>query len=144
MIDAIISRLGERVDALKGRIRGGADFARLMASKSFQDASGATYVLPLALRGGQADAATGAFRQQLDRIVGVVLIVPSTDPLGTGARDALEARIEAVTAALAGWRPPGAIGPLRIVQGRMINVGAGLLVYQLDFAVQSQLRINPS
>lgn len=141
MIAEITRRLKERAPSLNGRIREGAEFARLLASNSFRDASGGAYVMPLSLRGLSPLDAAGAFVQPLEEVIGIVLVRPSEDPLAVRAGGEISQMIGDVTQAIAGWRPEGAIGPLRLVQGRMINIGAGVLVYQLEFAAQRQLRM---
>ncbi|MFD1914116.1 Gp37 family protein [Halodurantibacterium flavum] len=144
MIEAVVQRLDARVPQLRGRVKGAADFARLMASNTFRDAQGGAYVLPMSLRGGAPQAATGAFVQPLDETLTVVLVRPSVDPRGPREPGELSQLIESVMEALAGFRPPHVPGPLRVTQGRMLNVGAGVLVYQLDFAVTRHLRISPT
>lgn len=144
MLDAAIARIGARVSALAGRLHGAADFARLMASNDIRSMQSGAYVLSMSLRGGQARAATGAFIQDVEEGLSVVLVQRSEDPRALRALDTIDAQRDAVIAALLGWVPAGAPGPMRLVQGRMLNVGAGLLVFQIDFAVSTQLRINPS
>lgn len=144
MVPAMVERLTERVETLRGRIWEGADFARLLASNSFRTASGGAYVMPLALRASAPLDAAGGFVQPMDEVLSVVLVRPSEDPQGGREMARMSGLISEVIGALAGWRPSQAIAPIRLVQGRMINIGAGVLVYQLEFAVARQLRINPT
>lgn len=143
MHTAAIERLGERVEALRGRVYGASEFSALMQSRTMNESARGAYVVPMALRGGQARAAAGAFIQDVDELIAVVIVVPATGPRDTRALGTIEDLINAVIAALAGWRPADAPGVLRLVQGRMINVNAGVLVYHLDFAAANQLRIDP-
>ena len=144
MLAPVIERLTSRVAALQGRVKGAAELSRLLASNAIRETDRGAYVLPMALRGGQARAATGAFVQEVEELIAVVLVTPSEDPRGARALTTIDTQIDAVIAALAGWCPPDMPGPLRLVQGRMINIGAGALVYHLDFATTTQLRINPA
>jgi hypothetical protein len=144
MLEAAATRIATRVPALAGRVRDAADFAALMRSNSLRDASFAAYVLPQGLRGGPVTAATGAFVQAVDAALAVVLVAPSADPRGARAFPGLAAARDAVIDALAGWRPPEASGPLRLVRGELITVGAGVLVYQIDLAAPTHLRIDPT
>jgi len=144
MLAAAITRIEARVSSLAGRIYGAADFARLMATNDIRSIQGGAYVLSMSLRGGQARAATGAFVQDVEEGLSIVLVQRSEDPRAIQALATIEAQRDAVIAGLLGWAPHGEPGPMRLSQGRMINVGAGLLVFQIDFAVATQLRINPS
>lgn len=142
MIGQIRERLA-RIDALNGRIHEGAEFTRLLNAKAFHARDGGAYVLPAGLRGGQPQAATGAFVQPLDEVISVVLVRPSEDQRGARAMAEIAELIEEVLGVLAGWRPDGALGPLRVNSGRMVNVGAGVMLYLLEFSVARQLRISP-
>lgn len=143
MLGEVIARIEARVPALTGRVQGAAELAALLRSNTLRDARGGAYVVPLSLRGGAARAATAAFVQDFDEVVAVVLVVPSGAPTGTRALGSVDVLSEAVLEALAGWKPDGAIGPLRLARAGMLNVGAGVLVYQIDFNVARQLRIAP-
>lgn len=143
MLAEAIARISDRVPALAGRLFGAAEFARLMATNDIRGMQGGAYVLPATLRGGAARAVSGAFVQDVEEGLSIVLVERSDDARGTRALTAIDALRDAVIAALAGWVPPGSPGPMRLVQGRMINVGAGLLVFQIDVAAATQLRIDP-
>ncbi|MCW1934119.1 phage tail terminator protein [Pararhodobacter zhoushanensis] len=143
MLEATLQRLAARVPGLVGRLRGAAEFSALVASNDIRQVQAGAYVLAMSLAGGQARAATGAFVQEVEEGLSVILTQRAEDPLGGTGRDWIITQRDAVIAALAGWVPTGAPGPMRLKRGQMLNVARGLLVYQLDLAVASQLRIDP-
>lgn len=140
-ISAVITRLGDQVTDLAGRIQGAAEFSAIMKSNALPQVTPAAFVLPLGLQGGKADAATGEFTQSLDRMVGVVLVLRNTDRVGSKAVDPLDALVSGVIDAIAGWDPDNAIGVFRLVRGSIVSMAAGTIVFQLDFALPDQLRI---
>ena len=144
MLAAAIARLEARVPALVGRLKGAAEFSALVASNDIGQVQAGAYVIAMSISGGQARAITGAFVQDVEEGLTVVLTQRSEDPRGGTARDWLVTQRDAVIAALAGWVPDGSPGPMRLRRGQMLNVQRGLLVYQLDFAVLTQLRIDPT
>jgi hypothetical protein len=143
MLDAAIERIEARVPDLLGKVRGAAEFSALVASNDIGQVRNGAYVLAMSLAGGQARAATGAFVQDLEEGLSVILTQRAEDPLGGTGKDWIITQRDAVIAALAGWVPTGSPGPMRLRRGQMLNVARGLLVYQLDLAVANQLRIDP-
>ncbi|WP_242095496.1 hypothetical protein [Sphingomonas sp. CROZ-RG-20F-R02-07] len=132
----------EAIPALAGRIQGAAKLAQLTQAGAAVQANTAAFVLPLGLRGGKADAVSGMFRQSIDRLVGVVLMVRNLgDATGEKAFAELDPMIEAVIEALAGWAPDEAIGVYVLARGELVSISAGTITYQLDFALDDQLRI---
>lgn len=141
-MQALTDRLAT-VATLHGRIFGAARFAQVLASNQLPQVCPAAFVLPLGLRGGAATAVTGLFRQSLDRLVGVVLVVRNVaDATGAAAYAELEPLVEAVISAVAGWSPDAdALGTFVLTRGELVSVAAGTITYQLDFAIEDQLRI---
>lgn len=146
---AIVPDLTATVQAIPdfhGRVQGAAALSALMAQGQAPQVTPAAFVLPLGLRGGAADAVTGLFRQQVAWTSGVVVCVRvAGDVTGAKATEVLVPLIEAVILAIAGTDvlgPQGtAIGVWRVSRGELLSLSAGLLVYQLDFAIDDQLRI---
>jgi len=143
MLEAVLSRIETRVPDLAGRLRGAAEFSALVASNDIGQVRRAAYVIAMALTGGAARASTGAFVQDVEEGLSIVLTQRAEDPRGGSGRDWITTQRDAVIAALAGWVPTGSPGPMRLRRGQMLNVARGLLVYQLDFSVPTQLRIDP-
>ncbi len=137
------ARLSAAVPALAGRIGTALQLSELMKRNQLGVMTPAAFLLPLGLRGGSADAATGIFRQSLDRFLGVVLVMRSaSDPLGAKIADGLIALIEAVIRAIVGWSPDAAIGVFRLARGELVSLAGGAVTYQLDFILDDQLRVN--
>jgi hypothetical protein len=136
----------QAIPELHGRVQGVAALSALMTAGQVPQVTPAGFVLPLGLRGGSADAVTGMFRQQIAWTSGVVLVVRvAGDVTGAKANDILEPLIEAVILAIAGTDARGpdeaAIGVWRLSRGELLSLSAGVLIYQLDFAIDDQLRI---
>jgi len=143
MLAAALARIEARVPALAGRVRGAAEFSALVASNDISAVRAGAYVLAMSLTGGAARAATGAFVQDVEEGLTVLLTQRAEEPTGGTGRDWIVTQRDALIAALAGWVPAGSPGAMRLRRGQMLNVARGLLVYQLDFAVPTQLRIDP-
>jgi hypothetical protein len=140
-MQAVQARL-ETIPALARRVYGAAKLGELTERGSIATVGTAAFVLPLGLRGGVADAATGLFRQSLDRLVGVVLTVRNVgDATGEKALIELDPLIKSVIDLLAGWGPDEAFGVFTLARGELISISAGTITYQLDFAIEDQLRI---
>jgi hypothetical protein len=130
------------IPALSGRVHGAARLSELRARGSLLQACPAAFVLPLGLRGGSSSAATGLYRQSVEWVEGVVLAVRAVmDASGAAALDQIEPLIEATIGAVAGVERDDRTGVYRLLKGELLSLDAGLLIYQLDFAIEDQLRI---
>lgn len=134
------------IPALANRVFGAAKLAELLKQGAVPQGTPAAFVLPLGLRGGTANAVSGLFRQGLQRLVGIVLVVRNQgDGTGEKALVELDPLIEAVIDLLAGWGPDddqgGAFGVFALARGELVSIEAGTIIYQLDFAIDDQLRI---
>ncbi|MES2754882.1 MAG: hypothetical protein V4659_09480 [Pseudomonadota bacterium] len=139
----IAARL-QPVTALAGRVQSAAKLAELQVRNQMPQVTPAAYVIPSGLRGGAADAATGLFRQAIDRMISIILFVRlAGDGMGAAATAALEPLIDAVIDRIAGWAPDDATGVFRLGRGELIAFAAGMATYQLDFILDDQLRITP-
>jgi len=139
----VIARIEARVPALSGRIRAAEDYVSLLRQKSITSATGGAYVMPAGLRGGRAVAATGAFVQDIDEVIAVVILVPAPSK-GLGRQgDTIDALIGQVIGAVAGWTANDEVGVFQLLRGAMINLGDAMLAYQIDFSITDQLRIQP-
>lgn len=138
----VIERLKERVPALQNRVEGAAHLAALMAQNQLPQHTPAANVISAGLAGGTADAATGLFRQRFDETVSVILSFRNMPGTGERAIDAYLPVRRAVLDALCGWAPNDEVGVFRLASGRVVNMTAGTLVYQIDFAIGDQLRIT--
>lgn len=126
-----------------GRVEGAAELAALISEDVLPPVTPAAFVLPVGLRGGVADAATGLYRQNYSEIVGVVLIVAAPgDPSGAAALpDIDDVLIKAVVNKMAGWAPGDQVGVFELRDGDLLTVSNGSVMYRLNFAINDQLRI---
>lgn len=142
MSQVVQDRIEAACPALAGRVGTTLQLADAMARNALPQITPAAFLLTLGLRGGAADAAAGIFRQNLDRYLGVVLVVRSAaDPLGSVASDLLAPLIEGVIGAIAGWGPDDAPGVYKLARGELVSLAGGAATYQLDFVIDDQLRI---
>ena len=142
MIDAVIARLKDRT-ALRS-VDGAARLEQLMKQKVLPQGTHGAFVVPLGLRGGAVDVATGIFRQTVAEAVGVILMRNAWgDTRGDTVQDELDADITQTIAALAGWAPAPGPGVFQLSKGQLVGFERGAAVYQLDFSINTQLRITP-
>lgn len=142
LVQDTITRIGERVAPLAGRIRYAEDYQALLQMAGISSAQGGAYVMPSGIRGGRVESATGVFTQIVDEVIAVVILVPAERGLGRQGAT-VESLKQEVIQALCGWVPDEAIGPFQLVRGAMINLGQGSLAFQIEFSVPDQLRIIP-
>lgn len=137
-----VKDLVAEIPALAGRVHGAAKLAELTKGNSLTQVAPAAFVLPLGLQGGAVSAATGLYVQAVDRLVGVVLVVRNLgDATGEKAVGELDPLVDAVIDAVCGWAPPSAIGVFKLQRGELVSIAGGTITYQLDFALDDQLRI---
>lgn len=145
MLLAFVKELLAGVTAAPLRVHGAAKLGQLTERGPLQVQAGQAmaFVLPLGLSGGQETAATGLFRQAVDRMVGVVLGLKNlSDTTGEAGLIELEPLVDEVIAQIVGRAPDGAIGTLRLVKGELVSITAGTIQFQIDFALSDQLRIT--
>ncbi|RJG46439.1 hypothetical protein [Mesorhizobium sp. DCY119] len=145
LVADLVAHLGTAVDPLKGRVEAAAEMSELIRRKALPQASPFAFVLPLGLHArSEGDASTGAFTQMVDEVFGVVLFVrASGDITGGKAMPTIDATVWAIIDAVCGWGPDEAIGVFHLRRGQLLSVEAGAVIYQLDFALQQQVRTFP-
>lgn len=122
-----------------------ADLAALIAAGALPQKSPAAFVVPSGFDAREPDDAAGVHVQTLDEVTAVVLIVQAPgDVTAQRALPLIDDLITAVNAALAGTVPAGALAALRPRRGRLLSINGGAVWYQIDFALQSQLRVPQS
>jgi hypothetical protein len=142
LVDIVTGRLGTQVAALNGAIEGIADLAALVSEGAMPQREVAAFVVPLGFddRGGQS--AAGMYTQMIADAVGVILCIKSLgDAKARKALPTIETLTDAVVNALAGWAPNSVVGVFVVKRGRLVSVTKGLVIYQIDFELQDQLRI---
>lgn len=140
-IPAIITRLNDQVPEFSGRIEGAAELAGLMRQNALPQVTPAAHVLPLGLRGGQAQAGAGTYRQEIEDVVAVLITLRAHSRTGREALPDIDTLSRKVIDAIAGWGPGDAIGVFRLARGALVSMSAGTVLYQIDFALTDQLRI---
>ena len=142
LVADVKERILANVPDLAGAVEEAADLAELVRQGALPQKPRAAFVLPLGFDARQADAASGIYRQSIDDVIGVVLVAQTAgDAKAQRALATIDALKDAVLAAVCGWAPVGAIGDFTARRGRLVSVAAGTIIYQLDFALQNQLRL---
>ncbi|QEW21227.1 hypothetical protein LA6_003435 [Marinibacterium anthonyi] len=141
MIDAVTARLESLIPELDRRVDGAAEFTRLMETKKLPSGGVRAYVLPTGIRGQRGDALAGAFTQPIVRTLAVVLLTRSVDAAGERALTRLNAFVDEIITALAGWAPSDEVGVFELRLASIIPTETGLLGYQIEFSITDQLRI---
>lgn len=137
-----LAPLLESIPLIKGRVYGAARLANIMQAGTLTQVCPAAFTLPLGIGGGKADAMSGFYTQSIDRLDGVLLVVRHAgDASGGAALEQLEPLVEDVIAAIVGQGPEGMPGVYVLRKGELTGMQAGALQYQLDFAIEDQLRI---
>jgi hypothetical protein len=142
LIEALIERLKDRVPDFSHRVEGALNLAELMAQGALPQATPAANVISVGMQGGSVDAASELFCQTYEEVLGVMLTFRNNTPVGKKAFERIEEIKRAVIEAVAGWAPEDTVGVFRLARGNIVNFSAGTLVYQIDFAIGDQLRIN--
>lgn len=142
LVDDVIARISANVPAIAGRTRGAAELTDLVKRGALPNKTPCAFVLPLGLQGGEPDVATGIFRQQLDELIGVVIVVESAgDDTGARGLPPIDTIVRSVVNAVCGWAPGDQVGVFRLERGQLLSLAAGTIIYQLNFALGDQLRI---
>ncbi|MFV0642920.1 MAG: hypothetical protein ACK5NN_00215 [Sphingomonadaceae bacterium] len=143
-LDAVTARLEARVPALAGRLGNAADFAAVVERNAIPQITPAAFVLFAGLWGGTADLMTGLFRQDFKESVSVVLMDRvAGDPLGEKALRDVTPMVRNIIEAICGWGPEDAPGVFQLGQAELVGAKGGALVFQIDFTLNDQMRIDP-
>lgn len=144
-LDEIRTRIEGRVTSLQGKLQGASAFADLVERQQLPQWDFGGFVLPGRLAGGAAQALSGMFVQDFSETVMVVLVTRvQGDPTGQKALDEITPLVREVVAAVCGWAPEGAPGIYQLASGELVGSQGGALIFQIDFSLNDQLRINPS
>ncbi len=137
--------LSANVAALTGRVQAVAELAELIRQDKLPQAPIAAFVVPIGLNGRtEGDAGANAFTQMIDDIYGVILIVRTSGDIGGGkSLPTIDQLIWQVILATCGADDDDAIGVYRFLRGRLIELKAGTIFYQIDFAIQRQIQVTP-
>ncbi|MEL7098287.1 MAG: hypothetical protein AAGM84_05605 [Pseudomonadota bacterium] len=142
LFDAVKTRLEARVPALNHRVEAAAGLSTLIARGGVPDVELAAYLTPLGMvPRGAASVSAGSYVQSVRDSIGVVLFARAGSRTGDDALDDIEGLLTSVIGALAGWAPSGQSGVFTFARSRLLSCSAGLLIYQIDFEIDDQLRI---
>lgn len=142
-VSAIKDRVLATIPDFTGLVEEVADLSSLIESGNWPQRDRAVWVIPLGFNAREPEDATGAHLQMLDEIVGVVLYVQvSGDPKAKAALAKIDTMQDAVLQNVCGFVPAGAIDAVRAQRARLLSVTAGRVLYQIDLAIQMQLRIT--
>lgn len=122
----IASRIDHQVSWFGGRVLSA-------LSGAVPPAYPAAYVLPLAER--LAEETLDADHAYVEARVGVEIMVKHAAQTASGgpAHDDLEDLRDACAAALVGWRPDVAAGPMRLVAGRLVSLAGGIAIWRDEY-----------
>ncbi|MGV8987649.1 MAG: phage tail terminator protein [Cypionkella sp.] len=134
----MISRLKDRVPDLGGRVQGAADLLRLMSSGADPQITPVAFVVPSGISGGAHSGMIGAYVQPIERLFSVVLTL-RTDASGLRALERVDALIDAIIAALAGW-DIGLTSLFVFKRCQPIRSASGSLSYEISFAVTDRIK----
>ncbi len=149
LADQVKTRLESEVSDLAGRVEHALELAELVRREALPQARQAAFVVPGGLRPGGGESAAGAFTQDIDEVVTIVLVLQSAgDVTGAKAAPRLDALVWSVIGALAGWAPEDAdgeialyVGDFRLLRAQLVSLVSGAAIYQVEFAIALQLRI---
>jgi hypothetical protein len=141
-LDEVRTRLEAQVPALAGRLHAAGAFADLVERDAVPQGTPAAFVLLGGIRGGRAQLATGAFIQDFEESVIVVVADRyAGDALGARGVDEITPIVRDVVTAIAGWGPDDAPGVYVLQAAELVGIKRGVLIFQIDFALNDQLRI---
>lgn len=146
MITACKERLVAKVpDLTAHRVSGAAEFNNLMQSGNIPQAPFFAFLIPSGLRGQDPSAMSGSFVQAYRETLGVVLGFRTNSASANEALPEIDAGISSVIYAFCGWAPDinNIPGVFQLVSGRVAGFNKGAVFYQLEFAINRQLRITP-
>jgi hypothetical protein len=142
LVNDVITRLDATVPTLTGRIQSAADLSKLIAEDALPQVTPAAFVLPLGFDAGPNARMTGLHSQTVTERIGVVLLVGNAaDATGAQSLQAVDDLVEQVKLALVGWAPVAGLDTFDVTRGRLTDLRAGLVFYQLDFSTTRLLRV---
>jgi len=141
LVSQFKERIEPRVTAL-GKLDEVMDLAELIDQGALPQRSPAGFVVPLGFDGRTPEDAAGLYVQKrVDGIAVVLVISAKGDPKAKRALEKIDELEPLVCHAVCGWVPEGASGDVNARRGRLVSVQNGVVIYQIDFEVQNQLRI---
>lgn len=142
-VDEVRLRIEDRVPELAGVMGYAAQFAPLVEQGLVPQRDLSGFVLPGGMTGGRMlDAAGMTIQPFVERVMVVLALRTSGDPLDPGALDQMAPLVRAVIAAVVGWAPADDVpGVFAFERHEAVGSIKGVLIHQIDFTLQDQLRI---
>jgi hypothetical protein len=141
IVDWVIERLANEVDAFAGRVQDVADLAEMIAAGKIPQTTPAAWVMHQGDDAPSAQFMTGLVAQPVAETISVVICQRvAGDRTGAKARALIVPIRDAVIAALVGQEPDGADDMILYRRGRMIGIEGATLFYQMDFLCGRQIR----
>lgn len=141
-VDEVSARIEAQVPSLNARVEGLAELSLLMAANEVPQVTPCAFVIPLGLDGSEQLDATSVHSQIVTEQVGVIVVVDYAGVNhGAEALPELSQLIDELVRAIAGWTPDEATTNFALRRGRLLDSRQGSVFYQLDFSIQSLLRI---
>jgi hypothetical protein len=142
LVSDVITRLDATVPTLAGRVQSAADLSKLISENALPQVTPAAFVLPLGFDASPNARMTGLHSQTVTERIGVVLLVgAAADATGALSLQAVDDLVEQVKVTLVGWAPVAGLDTFDVTRGRLTDLNAGLVFYQLDFLTTRLLRV---
>ena len=139
----VSDRISAQVPALTGRVEDIAALAALIEAGALPEKDVCAFVFSLGFDDKGGESATGYHTQMIDDAIGVVLAIKARgDAKAQKALPTIGQLKTDIVNAVAGWGPDDAANVFFVRRGRLLSAAKGLVLYQLDFALLSQLRIT--
>ncbi|UWQ92986.1 hypothetical protein K3727_09475 [Rhodobacteraceae bacterium M382] len=140
MLEAVADRLKSDVPGLGNRVDPVASLSDLLRKNKMPETT-TTFVVPLGITGGKADAMTGLFRQEIRETIGVLLIARSRDRTGEKAIAHLRDLSRQIIDCLVGWNAGLDLGVFELRRAGVVSMTGGDVIYQVELSINDQLRI---
>lgn len=142
LVDQVVDKIDSGIAVLQGRVDRAAAFAAMTKSGEMPQSTPAVFVLPLGFDARDPELATGAHVQRVFETVAVILVIDTAgDGLAARALPEMTELSDDIVTLIAGWVPDGAIAPVAVKRGRLIDITAGAIFYQLEFSLEGTLRL---
>lgn len=139
----VTDRLIAKIPELEHRVHGAVELNAIVDKEGWPASPVAAYVVPGGLRGGQPESIMGYFRQDIGRILTVVMMFRSKNKHTGRALVEIDPTLDALVTAIAGWTPGDEpLGVFELQSQTPVSVTGPVIVYQTDFILPDQLRIQ--
>lgn len=135
----IIDRLKAMVGTLGGRVYPASDYLRLTQTGGEPQNTPAVFVIPTGGQAGQSQGMVGGYRQPLDRLWSLILVIRS-DAAGGRAIDQADQIIDALVDAMTGWDGGGLVGQFVLRRWQVIRSPPGSLAWEITLSIQDLIR----